>query len=938
MPLELGHETMIKAGIGYLLDSLPTEENQLAEEIIQIKEAFSNSVLKPDHPYKGIQKPTEFFFGLEEYGKQNNNDEKKHEEVKSNPIKIGDVKTYLLKLFDEKIVLAANEAKFDIKDIWNKEQIQKTINEDNEYKEIFKSKKPRLPEPEPPYSIPRDIDQIYRGNVYVDDKLIMTKMHLEINIPSEEKIISDHDLFAITDEMTDEGQHDYLLCSADQSRQSAINLTINEVIKYLIAKKILTDQHLINFYPFQVLLSYKTYIDAIIENKISINQLIKLNHKQVCTLQSQVIIKLISKNPKLFDQVKDLKKSELKILSNDACLQLIQEDICDIDVLQKLNKKQIKLISESYYLSLLRQRKLSIEKIRKLSPSECENLYHPSSINLIKSGKASIDQIQEMTEGTKLVISNEYFEGKIQKGELTFENINYLDEQTGLVLTTPSIINLLNQKVITLNQVIKLSSDAKRLIIHDELIRYFLNMQIIKLDDTNNILNDNELPLISTFKFKPEYDLELMSNLPNGNRYQAEVGTIYLSETGSYIVRDLVGTVQTGTLKNSAIDLKNLSSRIRDKDLKKQILVITSKAGHTFMPTEASQLDLLKRIITQAISLCADGFLYREDLHYIYKNFTGLAKQFKPSEKDEKKQDTTNKSDLSILLEDPFISRRYKTNIKHRLLSVSNSGRSVWFTTNKIDSLQQIFADCQKNGIDLNQILHEELDTIIHNGIFPRESMMISKLLYKGKKLGLNDHDILGHLFGSRIESIYNDTPHIFYSTDNTDVKDCIKTLNIDINVTAKNMGMDAELLQDSAAKYFLKNLKSNLSNYQESKVNNLAKLAKEIIKTISEAEKMSSENISQTKKPVWLETLKKITTATKYCHTSFGNYPVVIKSLISSNNSMSTLFLGKSGMTDSKIELKIRHGLQNIDSFCCDLLSENKKSIINKIELKCKI
>ncbi len=77
------------------------------------------------------------------------------------------------------------------------------------------------------------------------------------------------------------------------------------------------------------------------------------------------------------------------------------------------------------------------------------------------------------------------------------------------------------------------------------------------------------------------YGLKLMSKLPNNDPKQAKNGTIYLSDDGTYIVRDPKGIVQTGSLDGSGINLKDLSKHINEQELKKHILEITSKAGHT---------------------------------------------------------------------------------------------------------------------------------------------------------------------------------------------------------------------------------------------------------------------------------------------------------------------------------------------------------------------
>ncbi len=76
------------------------------------------------------------------------------------------------------------------------------------------------------------------------------------------------------------------------------------------------------------------------------------------------------------------------------------------------------------------------------------------------------------------------------------------------------------------------------------------------------------------------YDLALMSNLPGNKKDQAKPATIYLSADG-YLVRDPEGVIREGSLSESGINLDDLSNRLKDKALKKSILKVTSRVGHT---------------------------------------------------------------------------------------------------------------------------------------------------------------------------------------------------------------------------------------------------------------------------------------------------------------------------------------------------------------------
>ena len=81
-----------------------------------------------------------------------------------------------------------------------------------------------------------------------------------------------------------------------------------------------------------------------------------------------------------------------------------------------------------------------------------------------------------------------------------------------------------------------------------------------------------------------EYDLVLMSDLPEQNPEKAAPYVIYLSETGNYVVRDLDGKVQHGQFEKNKIDLSYLSKRLGNSDFKNKILSIISNESHISFP------------------------------------------------------------------------------------------------------------------------------------------------------------------------------------------------------------------------------------------------------------------------------------------------------------------------------------------------------------------
>jgi hypothetical protein len=79
------------------------------------------------------------------------------------------------------------------------------------------------------------------------------------------------------------------------------------------------------------------------------------------------------------------------------------------------------------------------------------------------------------------------------------------------------------------------------------------------------------------------YDLLLMSELPDQDEKKAELGKIYISTTGEYIVRDPQGIVRKGQLdtKDKELNLNNLERNLNDPAFASAVLKQTTKAKHT---------------------------------------------------------------------------------------------------------------------------------------------------------------------------------------------------------------------------------------------------------------------------------------------------------------------------------------------------------------------
>ncbi|HSW70770.1 MAG TPA: hypothetical protein VLH77_02195, partial [Gammaproteobacteria bacterium] len=108
---------------------------------------------------------------------------------------------------------------------------------------------------------------------------------------------------------------------------------------------------------------------------------------------------------------------------------------------------------------------------------------------------------------------------------------------------------------------------------------------------------------------KSGYNLELMPDKIRDFPVLAEDGKVYISDDGTYYVRDSQSVLRKGSLSNSGIDLRNLSLQLlmdMDKVLKKRILKVIKNEGHITLKNEllpASALEVIKDLLRLYASL-----------------------------------------------------------------------------------------------------------------------------------------------------------------------------------------------------------------------------------------------------------------------------------------------------------------------------------------------
>jgi predicted acylesterase/phospholipase RssA len=137
-------------------------------------------------------------------------------------------------------------------------------------------------------------------------------------------------------------------------------------------------------------------------------------------------------------------------------------------------------------------------------------------------------------------------------------------------------------------------------------IRHTEKKQAVKDNLNTNISTEGLVAKINAHLAKKDakaYDLVLMSTLPDNKPEQAEVGKLYLSADGSYIVREPQGIIRRGALAGSGVDTNNLENKITDPAFRKSILNITSKKGHTQANEIELALDIFKGQLSNMFKL-----------------------------------------------------------------------------------------------------------------------------------------------------------------------------------------------------------------------------------------------------------------------------------------------------------------------------------------------
>lgn len=249
---------------------------------------------------------------------------------------------------------------------------------------------------------------------------------------------------------------------------------------------------------------------------------------------------------------------------------------------QEFNTLQNKLNTQES--SIQKQLKESVEK---LNQSELKRLEAETKLQLIEKRFKGNDRLYNVIQD--------------QVDTLIQKHIDYIAEDKSFDVVYTVTYNALSPESqrITQNYIRVLHEEYKGIYQH-MLLGDNQELRTKKFSDEfhNELYKDLEDRIKQTLY---GYDLELMSQLPDNDINNAQPGKIYLSEHGNYAVLDSKGKVQKGSLSDSSLDLKNLANRLNDEMLKKKILEITSKAGHT-------PPDYKTEAMKKADKICTDFF------------------------------------------------------------------------------------------------------------------------------------------------------------------------------------------------------------------------------------------------------------------------------------------------------------------------------------------
>jgi hypothetical protein len=493
MPLSGGQIEFIQSSVGHLLE-LPADAKLLPQEITRIRDAFSDRELKPNDDYSFIQRPTEYLRRLENAGPT---------------VNLGEVRTYLLDLATRRITEAAEKAHYQLTiNDWNREQLQKIIADDKNSKIEFKTAPPPRPRDDiPPYPIFSEPDQIYSARLGTNTLLTRTYIHVDTYLPLNNKVSQILSHIAIPDfrnesmEIESRAEHAFLLKTAENSKAIAEKHAILQILKYLVNEKIITDVESTSVNNYSAtLLTYSTYFNALLIEKLSLAEIANLNEKQVNTLTKPIMLELIRDGKSNLDKLKDLKPHEVASLSEPYLLKLVRDNKYDIDDISSLTLEQKLLASNPYYAPMVYDNKLSLNDIKKLTAEQCKTLILPSLIYLHQKNIIKLDEIVKMSKGVRLVISDEYYAKLLTSNKLDYKQIENIDDNQSKILLLPEIVNLISKEILTISSAIQLKSYTLWYISNDPIISFLISEKIIAPHDTLYISQEYPTTLLRNQK------------------------------------------------------------------------------------------------------------------------------------------------------------------------------------------------------------------------------------------------------------------------------------------------------------------------------------------------------------------------------------------------------------------------------------------------------
>lgn len=538
MPLNSAHEGLIHAFLDDYIE-LPTDPEKLKHEIAQINQAYNGPLLKLEETYSFIQRPTERLVNLEKHSKEQQSKDKKLDEKKDVPLKIGEVKLFVLGMINKSITQAAKDAKLKLTDdVWDSKKIESKIKSAPDYNQVFETQFKPVSDVRFPYSVPYQDEQLYKAWVSPNIEDPFANIDIVINIPSEKPFVTRLTNFRIIPNCSDkdknvaEGKYINALNTIAKEALDPVNDFVRRyVYNHLMAINVMTPSETNRVSPGTLLLTYRYYYQALCDQIVDFSTLYKTNDMEFEALSHPGVIKL-QENKKIdYARASRLSDSEINVLENERLSALVENELIDMETLTKLSELQRRVFSDKYYYSLYESGELTLSDFQSFTDEECKRFISAAAKNLLMMNLVRLNQVRNMTAGTEKIIQNEFYYQRLINKTLDYEVIEDINEQTADLLLLPNVIKLAGNNIRIIKDLIKLPPEAKNLIANDKVIQYLLIKELISVSDLLRIQHKiPSKPESKEFKSLDVKEIEKLKMIMSDCKQLISAGLIYDSD------------------------------------------------------------------------------------------------------------------------------------------------------------------------------------------------------------------------------------------------------------------------------------------------------------------------------------------------------------------------------------------------------------------------